>query len=187
MTILDRTRWEPRHELERPLTPRGSVLGLTPSAPGAVALDLACGQGRHTRVLLAAGYAVVALDISRNALGHLKSSAAGGGARLLCVQADVDQWPLRAAAFDAVVLSDFLDRRLYSALKDSLRPDGRILVDTFLDLGHPNTEGPSNPDHVLVPGELARVFGDFEILEDREHDGHTARAVFHARKPHRPR
>lgn len=187
MTIRDRARWEPRHQERKTGAPRVSVGRLSPAAVGAVALDLACGQGRNTRALLAAGYRVVALDISLNALRHLGSFDPIGNAPSLCVQADVDQWPLRPAAFDVVVLSDFLDRRLYSTLKAALRPNGQILVDTFLDLGHPNAEGPSHPDHVLEPGELARVFQDFEIIEDSQQDGPTARAVFRARKPANPR
>lgn len=183
MTIQDRTRWEPRHEAQKAGEPRASVTRLAPAPAGALALDLACGQGRNTRALLAAGYRVVALDISLNALRHLRSLEAGGAARTLCVQADVDCWPLRPAAFDLVVLSDFLDRRLYSTLRAALRPGGQMLIDTFVDLGHPNAEGPSNPDHVLRPRELSRVFRDFEILEDSQQDGPTARALFRARKP----
>jgi len=187
MTIQDRTRWEPRHATSNPGTPRESVLALAPTSAGAVALDLACGQGRHALSLLAAGFAVVALDISSNALRHLKSSAPQSTGRLLCVQADVDHWPLRDAEFDAVVVSDFLDRRLYPQLKRALRPGGQLVVDTFLDFGHRNAEGPSNPDHVLARGELARAFHDFEILEDGERDGASARAAFRARKPARAR
>ncbi len=187
MTIHDLTRWEPRHTEKKLGAPRSSVSALAPSAVHAVALDLACGQGRHTRALLAAGYAVIALDVSRNALEHLKSFGTGADARLLCVQADVDNWPLRQESFDAVVIIDFLDRRLYATLKAALRPGGQLLVDTVLDAGHPNAEGPSNADNILTPGELARAFHDFEILEDDEQDGPTARAIFRARKRAQPR
>lgn len=180
MTMDDRVRWEQRHAGARLAPPCASVLRLAPCGPGEIALDLACGQGRHTLALLAAGYAVVAVDVSRNALEHLQSLVPG--APVLCVQADVDQWPLREEAFNAVVVTNFLDRRLYAAFRSALRPGGELLIDTFVDLGHPNAEGPSNPDHLLRHGELALVFADLEVLEDTERDGPSARAIFRARK-----
>ena len=75
---------------------------------------------------------------------------------------------IRAGAADAVVVVSFLDRRLFPAVAEWLRPGGVLLWDTFLleqrTIGHPR-----NPDFLLQPGELIeRVRRDFDVLAARE-------------------
>jgi len=182
MSLEDRHHWQQRHRDPSTLNPRASVLGLPPaSSPRATALDLACGQGRHSAVLAAKGYRVVAMDVSRNALRRVLHSARDRTG-LLAVEADADDWPFASAAFDLVVQVDYLDRRLFPALRRSLQPGGLLLVDTFLDRGHRNATGPSRPAFLLTPGELPTAFADFEILRYREQGSDTARAELLARK-----
>ncbi len=147
----------------------------------ALALDIACGQGRHARVLRAAGYRVIAMDVSGRALRHARAGAPNDD-DLLLVQADVEAWPLRPDSVDLLVQVDFLERRLFPAIRRTLRRGGLLLLDTFLDVGRPNLEGPSNPDYLLRPGELAASFADFEILRSAETEGETARSMLLARK-----
>jgi hypothetical protein len=85
-----------------------------------------------------------------------------------CVQMDLDAPGIRARSVDAVVVVNFLDRRLFAAVAGWLRPGGVLLWDTFLleqrDIGHPR-----NPDFLLRRGELAeRVAGAFDVLVTRE-------------------
>jgi SAM-dependent methyltransferase len=101
---------------------------------------------------------------------------------LLPVQADADAWPFAASAFDLVVQVDFLDRSLFAPLRDSLCRGGLLLIDTFLDQGRRNLEGPSRPDFLLAAGELPRAFADFELLRYDERRGDSARATLLARK-----
>jgi tellurite methyltransferase len=178
MSIEDRTRWEQKHHRAHTLTPRASVLALLPAKPGALALDLACGQGRHSGALCRAGYAVIAMDVAHSALVHTRAAASNA----MPVQADADTWPFRAASFDLIVQVDFLDRRLFPLLAGALAPGGLLLIDTFLHQHRPNAEGPSNPAFLLEPGELARAFADFHIERCDESAGDTARAVLLARK-----
>jgi SAM-dependent methyltransferase len=182
MSIQDRTRWEERHRQAARLSPRDSVLTLPRALHGnGLALDLACGQGRHSHALRRAGYAVVAMDVSLRALRRVRAATAGDH-DLLAVQGDVDAWPFAAAAFDLIVQVDFLDRALFPLFRASLRSGGLLLIDTFLDQGHPNAEGPRRPAFLLGSGELSHAFGDFELLRDEEASGESARAVFLARK-----
>lgn len=182
MSIEDRTRWDQRHLRASPLRPRESVLALPRAAsPDSLALDLACGQGRHALALERAGYRVVAMDASREAL--LRTREAGPEARVHLLQADADAWPFAPACFDLVVQVDFLDRSLFPAMRDSLRPGGLLLLDTFLDQGRPNAEGPSRPDFLLSPGELPRAFSELEVLRYEEVRGDSARACLLAKKP----
>lgn len=180
MSRQDRTRWEQRHEREMALAPRESVLSIPRTAPpGAVALDLACGQGRHSRCILEAGYLVVSTDISINALRVCRRTLGAGS---LVIQADIDDWPFAEASFDLIVQVDFLDRRLFPSLHACLRPGGLLLIDTFLDQGRRNDEGPSRPAFLLCPGELPRAFGDLSVVRYDEIRGATARAIFLGRK-----
>ena len=184
MSNHDRQHWDERHRDAAGLNARASVLALPKAADAAaLALDIACGQGRHTLALMRAGYGVVAMDVSMRALHHLRAAAADvGGGNLLAVHADVDAWPFAAGAFDLVVQIDFLDRRLFAPIRASLRQDGLLLIDTFLDQGRRNLEGPSRPDFLLSAGELPRAFPDFDLVRYEERRGDTARAMLLARK-----
>lgn len=188
MSIEDRTRWDDRHRRRTDLKPRPSVLEFpAATSPDALALDLACGQGRHALTLRRAGYRVIAMDVSRQALqrtveAHNGQDDAEAG-RLLALQADADAWPFRPGSFDAIVQVDFLDRTLFPHMLAGLRRGGWLLVDTFLDRGHPNVQGPSRTEFLLAPGELPRAFRDLDIRHYQESDGLTARAVMLARLP----
>ena len=185
MSIEDRTRWDEKHRRSSTagtLTARPSVLSLPPpGARGRVALDLACGRGRHALALRNAGWLVVAMDASGEALRRTRE-ACGTGDGILAVQADADIWPFAPASFDLVVQVDFLDRSLFPAMKESLRPGGLLMLDTFLDQGRPNADGPSRPAFLLAPGELALAFGDLEILGLEETRADSARGCLLARK-----
>ncbi|MFN2426912.1 MAG: class I SAM-dependent methyltransferase [Candidatus Binatia bacterium] len=184
MSIEDRNRWDQRHRNPATLKARPSVLALprVPRTP-AVALDLACGQGRHSRALLQAGYQVVAMDVSMRGLRHLHSTTHEKcSTEILLVQADADAWPLAAGVFDLVVQVDFLERALFATLRASLRSGGLLLIDTFMEQGRPNAEGPTRRDFLLEAGELPRAFAEFELLQYDERRGDTARATMLARK-----
>lgn len=183
MSVDDRQRWDERHAERATLAPRETVLSLPPApSTGALALDVASGQGRHAIAMREAGYRVVAMDVSGLALRHARGTAPQD-ADLLLVQADVEHWTLRPASFDLVVQVDFLERRIFAHLRAALRPGGLLLIDTFLDLGRPNREGPSRPEFLLRPGELVAAFPGLEVLRCSETAGDTARSMLLARRP----
>ncbi|HEX9049215.1 MAG TPA: class I SAM-dependent methyltransferase [Anaeromyxobacter sp.] len=119
------------------LTPRLSALeaaairALLRLAPGESVLDLACGHGRHARVL-AGGARVVGLDRS----GAYLRRAAGEGAPAAFVRGDVRALPFRAASFDAAyswyaslfMFDDAQNEACLSGAARVLRPGGRLLV-----------------------------------------------------------
>jgi SAM-dependent methyltransferase len=117
--------------------------------PGATVLDLACGYGRHTRFFAQRGCKVTALDRDAQALAAL--------ADLPCeiVQADIENgpWPLAGRAFDAVIVTNYLWRRLLPLTVDSVAPGGALIYETFAR-GNETVGKPSNPDFLLAPGEL---------------------------------
>jgi SAM-dependent methyltransferase len=115
-------------------------------ASGSV-LDVACGEGRHSRFFLERGHDVVAIDIDTSRMSE--------HSRLKLVEADVENsdWPLPGASFDAVVVTNYLHRPLLDRLVDSVAFGGVLLYETFAR-GNERFGRPSNPDFLLRPGEL---------------------------------
>lgn len=131
-------------------------------APGRT-LDLACGAGRNARLLAARGHRVIAADLSRVAL----DSIGRGSGAIERVRVDLDRPGFARGAFDNVVAIDFLDRALFAAIHEWLRPGGVLLFDAFLvdqrALGHPR-----NPDFLLGRNELLERLRRYRILRYRE-------------------
>jgi len=129
--------------------------------PGARALDLACGHGRHTRWLLRHGCMVTAVDIDVSGLAGL-----AGDSRLEVLAADLEtgRWPLAGRRFDAVLVTNYLHRPLFPLLAAALNPGGILLIDTFA-AGNERLGRPRNPDFLLAPGELLAAFAQqLEII-----------------------
>ena len=95
-------------------------------------LEVGCGAGRFTEILLACGANVVAVDYS-SAIDVCRRNL-GANARLQLVQADVYALPFRPAGFDAVCSFGMLHRTPDArgaclALADQLKDGGRLAVD----------------------------------------------------------
>ncbi len=128
--------------------------------PDGRVLDLACGSGRHARLLAALGHAVLAVDRDEAALELL--AEAGIETRVFDLeQADADQlseWPLQPSSYSGVVVTNYLYRPLIDALLASVVPGGVLIYETFAQ-GNGQFGKPSNPDFLLASGELLdRVF-----------------------------
>ncbi len=124
-------------------------------SPGGAVLDLACGHGRHTRLLAGMGHAVEAADRDAEALAGL-ASLPGATIR----QADLENapWPYAGRRFDGIVVANYLHRPLFPHLVEALAEGGVLLYETFM-LGNERFGRPSNPDFLLRPGELIEAFG----------------------------
>ncbi len=119
--------------------------------PGARALDVACGSGRHTLFLAARGVRVDAVDRDAQALVPLCAVA---GVAPLC--ADLEggaPWPYAGRQFDAVVVTNYLHRPLFPEIAAALAPGGLSIYETFM-AGNERFGKPSNPDFLLRPHEL---------------------------------
>ena len=71
-------------------------------------LDVGCSMGQLTVQLAAVAPALVAVDLSRTAIGNARERLRGAGARARFVLASVTALPFRDGSFDVVVLSDGL-------------------------------------------------------------------------------
>ena len=124
-------------------------------AQGSTVVDVACGAGRHSRLLAARGCTVTAVDRDGSVERALASVP-----NVEFIQADLeaDGWPLPGRQFDVIVVTNYLHRPLFAALKSALAPAGLLVYETFA-VGNAAFGRPSNPDYLLKPRELLDVFG----------------------------
>lgn len=132
-------RWVKRLRLDFP------VAGL--------ALDVAAGRGRHTRVLADAGFHAVGIDRDMAALADARR-AHPEAARCSLVAADLTALVLPPGRFQVVVVSRYLDRLLFEVILASLVPGGALVYETFTTRQLELARGPRSPAHLLNPGEL---------------------------------
>lgn len=118
--------------------------------PGARVLDLACGQGRHSRFLAARLCDVVAVDRDAQVLAAL---AGVPGVTTIAADLEGGPWPLSGQRFDAIVVANYLHRPLLPRLLGALDSAGTFLYETFA-AGNEVYGRPSNPDHLLAADEL---------------------------------
>jgi tellurite methyltransferase len=155
-------------------------------APG-LALDLACGAGRHALFLAGRGWRVHALDASREGIARLEEEAARRGVSHLVRTgiADLESagFELEDRDYDLVCDFYFLHRPLFAQVRRAVRPGGLFAAALHV---RRNDSG----RFLLEPGELRALFADWEILLERENAfaeaGHRhAVAELIARKPAR--
>ena len=138
---------------------------------GGRVLDVACGRGRHALLLAGAGFDVRAIDRNPDAIAFVRDTAArlGWAINAEVVDLETDPPPAIATEFDAVLVFNYLHRPLAPALRDALKPGGRIFYETFTihqaERGHP-----TSPAFLLKDGELAELMAPCTILRSREGD-----------------
>jgi SAM-dependent methyltransferase len=143
-------------------SPSAWIARFAPMIPAAApVLDLAAGGGRHTRLFLARGHPVTALDRDVSALRGLAHP------RLELLEADLESggpFPLAGRQFAAVVVANYLHRPLLPALVEAVAAGGLLLYETFAR-GNEAFGRPSNPAFLLEPGELLEaVRGRLRVL-----------------------
>ena len=127
-------------------------------APRGTVLDVACGSGRHLRWLAAQGFAVTGVDRDAAALAALQ-----GLGRTITADLESGPWPLAGERFDAVLVTNYLWRALWPALRASLADEGVLIYETFA-LGNEAYGKPSNPDFLLRPGELLEACRGLHVV-----------------------
>ena len=116
--------------------------------PSGTVLDVACGAGRHMKLLSELGLNCLGVDQSEQALELAQTYG-----RVLCADIENEPWPLPGQHFDAVVVTNYLWRPLLQTLVQSLADGGILIYETFAN-GQETVGKPSRPDFLLRPGEL---------------------------------
>ncbi len=137
------------------------------------ALELACGKGGNSLFLAKQGLDCLAWDISNVALEQLATQAEKARLTIHTEVRDIESGSLPVNSFDVIVVAHFLNRSICEQIVKMLKPGGLLFYQTFtvdaLELGF----GPKNPDYLLQPNELIRLFKQLQIHGYRE-DGFTS-------------
>lgn len=149
-------------------------------------LDIGCGQGRHALFLARRGAAVDALDPSMVAVEHVRRAAAEENLHLEVIHGTFRDLKPADGTYGTVLvygLIPMLSRAdihdLTNMVTSALRPRGLLLVTAFgtwdpayprhatawHEVGENSFRGPDGDlRSYLEPGELRRLFADFEVV-----------------------
>ena len=155
MTILEPSKW---------LVDHGHLLPARGDA-----LDVACGSGRNALWLARRGLRTRAVDRNADAIVRLRDVADREGLPVAGDVLDLEagDGTLPHTAFDLIVVVHYLHRPLFPALRAALRPGGVLVYETFTL--HQALRGrPTNPDFLLLPGELSSLVAPLDVLASRE-------------------
>jgi cyclopropane fatty-acyl-phospholipid synthase-like methyltransferase len=166
LALEDKERWDEKYTKKTKIPEEAIQLvqDYSKLSPGKQALDLACGMGRHSKYLASQGFDVDALDISSVAISHLQDLP-----HIHAKEVDFDSYTLPKEKYDLIVCVYFLKRSLFDQMIDALKPNGILLMETFLH-NEANEREPSNPAFLLNEGELEAFFDDrCELLHIKEY------------------
>ena len=201
--VASASQWDDRYRAaaaDDPLAePADFVRELLPLLPVGLALDVACGTGRHTLVLAGRQQDVTAVDSSEVALETLERRARAaqhattriigaaqiGGRRqgIQLWRANLEEVGLPAEAFAVVLCVNYLQRSLFRQMERALMPGGVLLFETFTVAQLAYAGGPRNPEYLLESGELRSAFPELRTLFYRELRAGKGIASLIARKP----
>jgi SAM-dependent methyltransferase len=136
---------------------------------GGVALDVACGEGRHALWLAERTFATTALDRDEALVLRVAEEAARRGLRLQAQAADLEDgsFALAESVYDVIVVVHYLHRPLFPGLLAALRPGGVLVYETFTR-AQAERGKPTNPAFLLEPGELLERVRPLDVLDSRE-------------------
>lgn len=143
-------------------------LNLLPA--GGMVLDLACGSGRHARLLAAQGHPVLAVDRDAEALSALADCP---GVETLVADLEGADWPLAGRQFAGVVVTNYLWRPRLPEVCALLASGGVLIYETFM-VGNEAYGKPSNPDFLLRSQELRALAAAAGLREIAFEEGYVA-------------
>jgi 2-polyprenyl-3-methyl-5-hydroxy-6-metoxy-1,4-benzoquinol methylase len=111
---------------------------------------------------------VVAVDRDAAKLSRARQRAADAGLAIDWRQMDLEgSWP-ELGLFDAVMVFNYLDRASMPRIIGLVTPGGRLMMETFLEAQRAAGWGPTSENHLLLPGELARLVSPLTVEHGRE-------------------
>ena len=141
------------------LNPSPWVRRFTPLiSKGGLVLDLACGSGRHAKLISGLGHKVLAVDQDITAVGSLQDPLIISKRLNL----EGEEWPFIDEEFCAIVVTNYLYRPHLDQLPKMLQMGGVLIYETFA-VGNGDFGKPSNPNFLLNTGELLAFAARHEL------------------------
>lgn len=158
--------------------------------PEGRALDVATGTGRNAVFLAGSGYAVDAIDQSREGLKIARENARRRGVedRIQWIQADVPTYEFPDEEYDLITISFYRALDRLTDIKEALAPGGYLFVEHHLRSTEPTPSGPSSDRYRYGANELLGACLDLTVLyydetaRERPRDKRRANARILARK-----
>lgn len=138
---------------------------------GGKILDVAMGKGRNAIYLARKGFHVTGLEINEEAIKTCKTEAEKEGLSIEIRHTDLEDlssYELESSYYDGVICFFYLQRNLIPRLKETLKPGGYILYETFLIDNHIKFGHPGHREYCFEHNELLHLFIDYRILFYRE-------------------
>ncbi|MGC2745489.1 MAG: class I SAM-dependent methyltransferase [Candidatus Angelobacter sp.] len=143
--------------------------------PAGSVLDVAGGVGRHAIWLAQRGWRVKLIDISDVGIALAEKNASralGPVAKEFLITAEVADLDsvqdFGREQYDLVLVFFFLQRELFPALLESIKPGGTLIYKTYTTDQKNFAGGPSHPMFLLEPNELLRAFPSVRVLHYHE-------------------
>lgn len=137
------------------------------------ALDLACGDGRNTLLLLEEGFKVTALDFSEKGLDRLKTFCENKGYRVntKCVDLCEEGALNKVGIFDNIIINHYkLGKANLSLIHKNISKDGILFINGF---GHKHKVDDRIKEEDLIKGEdfnkLKKYF-QLEVYEEYKNE-----------------
>ena len=159
------------------------VEGLEPGR----ALDLACGEGQNAIWLAGLGWEVTAVDYADVAIAKGIERAARAGVAVDFAARDLLEYRPESRAFDLVLvlylhMSSNGRKLVLERAADAVAPGGTLVLigHDLLNL-HEGVGGPSDPDLLFTPDDIAAELPELEVEKAerllRDVDGHERPAI----------
>lgn len=170
MSEADREKWNRRYAqgayAERS-HPNTFLQQWLPDLPLGRALDIACGAGRNSLFLAAAGYTVDALDISAEGLARAATSAEQWGLQVNWIERDLDSGLPDTGSYDLIIMLRYVNLPLLRTLGDRLNSGGHLVVEEHLATDA-DVIGPRGSRFRVEPGALADAADGLRVCQCEE-------------------
>ena len=124
-------------------------------------LDLACGKGRHSLFLSNLGFNVLSVDINYNSLNCFNGKLIIK--KVIDIE-NINNWPLEGGKFNIVLVTNFLNRKIFSEIINSVNKGGYLIYETFSQ-GQEKIGKPTSANYILKPRELINLTTKMQLID----------------------
>ncbi len=162
-------QWDKRFDVERYLYGTEPVEFLRENIhrlPKGKALCLAAGEGRNAVWLAGQGYDVTAMDASPIGLEKAVALATEKGVTIGTDVGDLQNgYDMGESEWDLITDFYYHNPAMIPAVMRALKPGGMFVLQNFsIDQLETNRFGPKNPDYLVKPNEMLKLFDGYRIL-----------------------